>query len=71
MGVEEAYALASEIEWITAKRLAERHLTGGRSKAAFRQRAEAEYDPLAATALGDLIYARANKHALSRKDPSQ
>jgi hypothetical protein len=50
-----AYALASEIEWIHAKDRV--RLLRSRNRIAD---AEMEYDPLAATCLGDLIYSVAN-----------
>lgn len=51
MDLRTAYALASEIEWVHAKDRA--RLMRTRHVAAD---AEMEYDPLAATCLGDLIY---------------
>lgn len=50
-----AHRLAQEIEWIHAKDRA-RLRRRGRQYTTLKQDAEQEYDPLAATCLGDLIY---------------
>lgn len=60
MSLEIAYALASEIEWIHAKDRVRLLRSRGRGSGALTAAAEMEYDPLAATCLGDLIYDVAN-----------
>lgn len=59
----EIYALASEIEWMQARERCRlngkfRRCTGRRSNELKRQAVAAEYDPLAATCLAELIERR-------------
>ena len=56
--VKRAYLLASDIEWITAKRLAALRRGPGYPRRSRKDAAISEYDPHAATELAELIIRR-------------